>query len=227
MSEVRLNGELIFRLCSEQQVSLVEVGKCFATSGVHSRRILEGKGAETLTLRKLRRLAERLGVEPATLLAKPPTVAGPPTPDEMKVEAVLARAGQSITRQQLAEVLSWDLRRVRRALDLLDDRLAGTAMVVHRVNASLLLLRAREEALDDDERLRTERLPLKRTGLQPAIGQMLWRIASARDGATVDTGRKRTHVQRAQLLKMQLVQEDEQGRLQLRSDVRFSLGLDT
>lgn len=83
-------------------------------------------GDDRIPLGVLRRLSRLLDVELGDLVeepAPPPEDDGEAVPDDVRVEAALAKVVEGVTRDALAQVFGWPLLRVERALATLEARL--------------------------------------------------------------------------------------------------------
>lgn len=227
MSEFVLDGPRIYRLCGEQNVSLIELGACLGASGQRATRLLAGAGAHVLTLRELSRLGERLGVDPLSLFVakrEQQQTSAEEAADAVKIHAVLARQPRSVSRQELARVLDWDLRRTNAALGALQQLLARTGEMLHQPTPSSFQVRARDEVLTEDERQRADRAHLHRTGLNTRSARRLLYLVES--GETIPRD-NRMLLELGEVVNQGLAHRQANGKVKVNADVVFSLGLDT
>jgi hypothetical protein len=192
------------------------------------RDLLAGTGAvDNLTLKEVRRLGETLGIDGMELIAlaeRPPTECLP-SADAVKLHAVMARADRALVRRDLSDVLGWDLRRVKAAIDDLDAALEGTGETLHRAGCSNLSLRPRDSVLSEQERSRVDRLHLHSSGVDAKSARLILRLVKA-GGELAASGSNAQLFERRKVIKNGLAEVGFRGELRLHPDVMFSLGLE-
>lgn len=183
-----------------------------------------GENHESLTLDLLTRLSEVLGV-PVSAIVRLHGEPENPTPDDLKLEAMLAHAGKGLTAKTLATATGWSLERTHDGLEMLRRRLrhSGVRLVHH---AGRWRLRGVTGVLTSDEVQRLERASVSTDRLSLDVGRVL--LAIVRGDVDAQWLRQATESQRiaaARLQRLGYAQMDR-GKLRVTKDVRFSLGLD-
>lgn len=111
-------------------------------------RIEEHGEPPALTLDAASRLASALAVELTTITSHGRE---PPTPDDIRLEALLAHADQPLSVTDISRALGWRLTRTRRAHELLHARLVTTGQTLRHVAPGRYELVARGDVLRPDE----------------------------------------------------------------------------
>jgi len=184
------------------------------------RRIEEGGGHGDLTLRFVARLAEVLGVDLAALL--PPAQTVDPAPDDAAVEAALADLGRYTPVEELTRALGWSLERTNAALEMLEERLSTSGMILKRKRFEYLL-GPRRSALTDEQHANLQRVAINRWGLHLGTARVL---RDALDGAIDGEWERNAPAWKTltlgALLKHGLVRIERQ-RAVVQEDVRYSI----
>jgi transcriptional regulator with XRE-family HTH domain len=116
------------------------------------RRLSEGEQLDRLPLSTIRRLCRLLDVEIDQLLAgRRPARPPEPAPDDVKVEAAIARHGGVATREDLALALKWPLERLEAALRTLERRLQPTGIRLRQLGWNSYALTSNLQALSEEE----------------------------------------------------------------------------
>jgi hypothetical protein len=228
MSSMRLDTKRIRRLCGEHRITTRQLAASIGAGAPRMSDLLAGSGGvENLTLKELKRLGERLGIDGMELvvLEERPRRGPPPSSDAVKLHAVMSRAGRALVRRDISDVLGWDLRRVKAAIAEVDAMLEGTGELLHRIGCQFLVLRPRDSVLSDQERVRADRLQLHYVGLDLRSARLVTRLIEA-GGALGATSSNAQLFERRTVIKHGLAEVGPRGELRLHKDVMFSLGVD-
>jgi hypothetical protein len=183
------------------------------------RRIEEG-GHSDLTLGFVSRLAEHLGVDIGALLTTAKSVQ--PGVDDVVIEAALAELGRYVPVEELARALGWSLGRANAALEVLDERLATTGMLLKRKRFEYSL-GPRPSVLTGVQHAALQRTAINRWGLTLGTARVL---RDALDGVIDGEWERNAPAWKplalGALLKQELVHMDGQ-RAVVTIDVRTSL----
>lgn len=166
MTPATLNAELIRARRIELGMSRRALARRLAVSMTVVRRLEEGTGDHSISLRLLVNLAERLGCRLTDLFietTEPSPVLS--TADDVKVEAILVDAGQAVFRDDIARGLGWDIDRTVAAITHLDARLRGTGQQLHSYRVGWWRIIATPSALAKTERVGATRARLSDGGM--------------------------------------------------------------
>jgi transcriptional regulator with XRE-family HTH domain len=191
----------------------------------------EGDNHEQLNLRMVSRIAEILGADLRDLIRRDSSSADP-SPDDIRVEALLADEGVSLAAQEIAAAFEWPILRAHQALRQLKARLTAGGTEVWS-GAGRWKLGARRAVLADEERERLARARLPRRGLNRIQAQVLREVAAGTFNKSyyLKSGKLPTNNQElralAGLLKLGLAALNQDGSPVLRANVERSLHLTT
>ena len=175
-------------------------------------------------LAQLARLADILGVSPSELLTRTESEHEEPSPDVVKIEALLFDARRAVPAEVLAKTLDWTLKRTLQALADLDQSLTTRGLSLQKTNNAFRLVGS-PNALTKKEWSRVIKAHAARFGLRRNEAETLHGVLR---GDIADDWEKRAsnnndlRVCMARLIKTQLVVEDE-GEVGLHPDVLFGL----
>ncbi len=113
-----------------------------------------------LTLHAARRLASALAIDLTTIAAA--WGRAQPEDEDVRVEALLAHADHPASATHIADALQWSLKRTQRALQHLDERLAGTGQTLRHTAPGCYELAPRGDVLQPGDlgRLREREEPI-------------------------------------------------------------------
>lgn len=182
-----------------------------------------GRNHEELTIRKLGRLADALGLPIGALFADARGDGRKPVEDDRVLEALLAEARQALGRGQIAVTLGWALDRVEAALAQLAIRLESTGVLLHRASSGFTL-RPRSELLSREQRQELERLRLRTRQLRAPGMRLL--LAAVRGELPSDWDQRAGNSDRvnmSMLVNAGVIERTETG-YKPTTDLRRSLG---
>jgi transcriptional regulator with XRE-family HTH domain len=226
-NESILDSERIRQLRLENGLSQRALSYLLGVSLTFVRHLERGGNHEQLTLRTVSRLAEVLGAEPYDLFLRDRSSADP-SPDDVRVEALLANEGAALAAQEIAAAFGWPVRRVHDALAQLKRRLGSAGTDVWN-GAGRYKLGARRAVLSDAERDRLARARLPRRGITRPQAQLLREIAAGTFKKSYPWASGMRHLAHqeqialAALLKLSLIRLNEEGVPVLRHNVERSL----
>ncbi len=212
-----MNSRLVTERCLALGISRTDLARLTGLSWELIAHIEEHGEPPALTLDAARRLASALGIDLTTLTSRPKQ---PPTPNDVRLEALLAHADRPPTATDIADVFGWTLERVVDALSGLDARLAETGQTLRRLPHGRYALTCRGEVLEHDEIARLRRHESPVTGTDAALLRHLIR-GRLRDRRWSEfTPDQRTSL--ARLAEHGLI-ERTSTRVNLTPDARFNL----
>lgn len=182
-----------------------------------------GRNHEELTIRKLGRLADALGLPTGALFTDAQGDAREPAEDDRVLEALLAEARQALGRGQIAVALGWTLDRVEAALAQLASRLDPTGVLLHRASSGFTL-RPRSELFTHEQRQELERLRLRTRQLRAPGMRLL--LAAVRGELPADWDQRAGNSDRvnmSMLVNAGVIERAETG-YKPTTDLRRSLG---
>lgn len=218
-----LDGERLRALRLARGFSERQLGRMIGESGNVIGRLERGHGHARLTLGRLARIAQSLGVHPSALLADDQADhSRAAAADDARIEAALLRSTVLLSVAELGRGLQLDRDRIRSALDRLEERLAGTGARLHRAPTGYAIV-PREELLRASDVARLERARIDRRALDKRTLTVLYTIF-ARAGALGFVQRlgEADRVALGRLLNARLV-ERRGSAYRVSDDLRFGL----
>lgn len=219
-----LDADLLRRRRVELRLSIRQLAENVGVTSPVIRAMEAGDNHKDLAVGFIERVADSLGLDPATLWATDNDTEGAPGDDAATVGAVLHATGVLTPTVTIAEILDWSLDRVDTALDDLAVALAAAGLRLHRLKRSVSIERA-VEAADRDVIRRAVRAHLNEDSLNLTEAKVLTRIAT---GTLTKELSNPDKVALGVLSNAELVQpiEGTGAAWELADDVAFSLMLD-
>lgn len=216
-----LDGARIRALRHLAGLSIRRLATSLSVSPTTITRLEDNTNHADLPLRLVTDLAATLGVAPAEIFPRVPGQPARPGRDDQTLEAALATTRAATSASDLATALEWDLARVRRALELLDERLHHTGQRLHDHGWQRHALRPATEHLSEQQQHALHRIGPAQRGLTAETATLLAQVA---DGTITPQWRKNASASQEialqSLLKQGLITADAHGRFQLRQVVK-------
>lgn len=226
-----LNSEFIKRRRVELGLSNRTLASAVGVSSSGLRAFDADASQGDITLAMLERLAKALACSVADLIAAPSRPTGENDDAEPDADAEPDRADDAVTVGMalyasgtltpipaLAEVTGWTRRRVKDALDVLEQRLAVAGLALHRLEARVAIRGAGD--VDGDLVAAAVRAHVNRDGLNVTEMRLLRRIL---DGDTPPQPTNSEQVAFGVLANARLIEPDGPGSWTASEEVTFSL----
>ena len=220
-----LDTKVLVARRNEAGLSRRELAQSVGVSQSTIRLLEQGANHDVLTLGLVVRICTVLGIQLGAVLGEAQSKRRI-APDDRLLEAALAdNFGRTLHRSDLERGFGWAQARFTQAVRRLDERLAGTGLMLHRSGWGKYSLRARADVMSNDERERVLRASgVDRKGLDVAQAQMLRNLQGSGLAERRVNNAANTRITLGALQKQGLVETDPDQGYHLTEVVNFSLG---
>lgn len=217
-----LDTDLIIERCLELGLSPIDLARELGVSTVAIRSLEQGKNHDKLTLRRVRLLAETLGVPIAALLSREYQSSDRTASIELRAEAALALMSRRIYPHDYATAVGCTPEQAHTAFTRLRERRDGSGITV-TYSGGQWGIGANRSLLTDGEVQALERATMKRTRINVSEAALLKKIIDRTNGLRPD---ELTHAQQPMLARFLRLgwAIKRNSRYFATDEVRFGLG---